>query len=267
MSSNLILYERVKQNEQIGEFLESVEDKSLLNPNFLPEGEEYLIIHWTCLHQNLETLKLLTKYFVFSGNEKSALLKRTPLHCLFTGDSRAEAAPEMIRHLFESCPQISHNEREDPTGWKPFTLAAVKEHMYGVKYLLAHNKEFYSYKDFGMAGCWTKDWILILEKRYLQYPRETRVSLRRELGFRGEDKEAAEVMARLPLLHYGYFQIKPRINELYYHPTEKAKRFFAIALRLPQELQMILCNYSRNIPKTSIKSDLLKCELICLLCQ
>jgi len=80
-------------------------------------------------------------------------------------------------------------------------------------------------------------------QRFIANPALTRHELRVRLGF--TEALAAEVFALTVFLCDGLLQLKPAI-------VTTTTRFFAIAKRLPMELQMILCNFVAGSKKQNI---------------
>ena len=94
----------------------------------------------------------------------------------------------------------------------------------------------HEYTALGIARKEEGDIVLLLE-RFIANPFQTRHELRVKLGML--DELAAEVFALIVFLCDDLLQLQPAS-----HPasdTSAAARFFAIAKKLPIELQMILC--------------------------
>jgi len=87
-----------------------------------------------------------------------------------------------------------------------------------------------------------------LLERFMANPAQTRLEVRMKLGVLDELAElAAEVFALTVFLCDDLLQLKPAS-----HAATAATRFFAIAKRLPLELQMILCRRAVGSMKQNI---------------
>ena len=89
-----------------------------------------------------------------------------------------------------------------------------------------------------------------LLERFLANPSQTRHELRVKLGVLNE--LAAEVFALTVFLCDDLLQLKPAIITTTVTTPLPAVRFFAIATRLPMEVQMILCHRGVGSMKQNI---------------
>ena len=89
--------------------------------------------------------------------------------------------------------------------------------------------------------------VVSLLERFMANPTQTRHELRVKLGVL--DKLAAEVFALTVFLCDDLLQLKPAPTTA---TSSAATRFFALAKRLPMELQMILCHLAVGSTKENI---------------
>jgi len=95
--------------------------------------------------------------------------------------------------------------------------------------------------------------VIPLLERFMETPIQTRHELRVQLGF--ADALAAELYAVLVFLCDELLQFKPAsLASAVTSFNPAAVRFFAIAKRLPMELQMVLCHVAVGSAKDSILS-------------
>ena len=89
----------------------------------------------------------------------------------------------------------------------------------------------------------------LLLRRYLEDPVGTKKALRQEL--RLDVRQAADLFAVVVLVTDGYLRLKSEKNE---KQTEEAAavRFLSLAMRLPMELQMVLCHRVCGVAKNNI---------------
>jgi len=92
--------------------------------------------------------------------------------------------------------------------------------------------------------------VVSLLERFMAYPAQTKHEVRVKLGVLVA--LAAEVFALTVFLCDDLLQFKPALVTTTPAATTPALRFFAIAKRLPMELQMILCHRAMGSTKESI---------------
>jgi len=148
-----------------------------------------------------------------------------------------------------------HVTLDDNMGRTPLWHASSEGNLEVIEWLIASGEDL---GDIGHAkGNWDGEEYTPLEiarkenmteavsvlQRFIANPALTRHELRVRLGF--TEALAAEVFALTVFLCDGLLQLKPAI-------VTTTTRFFAIAKRLPMELQMILCNFVAGSKKQNI---------------
>lgn len=250
---SMVMYE--SEVWKVRKLIERVNDKSRFNLKYVMTYGEYHIIHWICLHRNLEMLKLFLEHFpgAFKGNERSNLCRKTPLICYFFNDETLNVNPQMIHLLFENLPLINVKD-QDITLNTAMNVATGMGDIYGIKYLFSQENLTFEKVEFREYDPDIPEEIRQLQREHLENPEKLRKRLRQE----SKERDSAEVMAMLPLIHEGYLVQVP-------NKSEKAQKFFAIASRLPLELQMLVSNYSQGIAKDFVSGKFLQEKIVFLL--
>ena len=144
---------------------------------------------------------------------------------------------------------VTANEKE---GWTPLWMASCYGHCEVVKRLIACGRDLRDIhqkgKDWGknytpleVARKYKKTEVVSLLERFINNPEQTRFEVRVTLG--ALDELAAEVFALTVFLCDDLLRLKPAQTSLTCNPAAASgvTRFFAIAQKLPMELQMVLC--------------------------
>jgi hypothetical protein len=97
------------------------------------------------------------------------------------------------------------------------------------------------------GGC-VQSWVPDILVKFSKYPDEVRRQLRLDSGW--FDVQAANLLAPVVFLSDGLLQISRKAKGL--PISKKARAFFRIARKLPQELQMILCYRAAGSMRTNI---------------
>ena len=146
---------------------------------------------------------------------------------------------------------------------KALWCASRGGHLLAVKWLLASGKNVHAdyegvhggrgYTPLQIAIEWKQPEVASLLGAYAVSPGTTTRRLRAELDI--DEQDAADLFALCVFVSEGLLQVKPRHKE-----TPEAK-FFAVAIQLPCELQMILslrtCNSSTNLVRTKYREEAL----------
>ena len=137
-------------------------------------------------------------------------------------------------------PRVSLGEPEND-GYTPLYWAAFGGYLEVIRWWIASGREI----DLGEQGNWRTDAVLAAEEMdftdvvtllqgFKDNPAETRHVVRVELGM--HDELAAEMFALVVFVSDGLLDVDEEDGG-----SPPAARFFAIAARLPLELQMVLC--------------------------
>jgi hypothetical protein len=97
----------------------------------------------------------------------------------------------------------------------------------------------------------SRPWVLDLLVNFRDSPEATRHRVRLELGW--YDETASNVFSLVVFLSDGLLRLAPQSCAV--KPREKALSFFAIASKLPQELQMVLCYRVAGSARTTIPGE------------
>jgi len=104
------------------------------------------------------------------------------------------------------------------------------------------------YSALEIASAEEKAEVVSLLERFVANPTQTRHEVRMKLGVLGE--LAAEVFALTVFLCDGLLQLNPAFGSL--PSNDGAVHFFAIASKMPMELQMVLCHRAVGSMKQNI---------------
>jgi hypothetical protein len=212
------------------------------NPDFKvnwknKDGSDWTGLHMACARGHSSIVSLLLAHPDIDVNSKSKW-GSTPLSRACCGGRFS------VIELLLKDRRVLINAPSD-NGSTPLSVAAYGGHLEVIKAMIASGREL----DLGQPGEVNRDAIgeaklngktevVSLLERFRDLPDQTRHELRKELGW--HDVLAAEAFALVIFLCDDYFALAAHQEE----PGSKTVRFFAIAQRLPMELQMILCNRS-----------------------
>jgi len=146
----------------------------------------------------------------------------------------------------------------DHRGCTPFWWASYEGHRRIIEWLIASGRELGDVAN--VKGKWNDQEYTALEtartrkrvnvvsvlEMFMANPTQTRHEVRVKFGF--PDQVAAEVFALIVFLCDGVLQLKPALIS----SRPPGLRFFAIACKLPIELQMVLCHRVFESMKQSI---------------
>jgi len=249
-----------------------VEVRSLLrdHPN-LDVNLGYSGDHWTALHVAsregyVEVVKLLLAHPHIHVNVQNGL-GQTPL---MNSCNNGQAG---VVQLLLKDPRVDVT-LDDSNGRTPLWYASCYGHRKVVEWLIASGRELGDFDKKGkplngdgtestaleIAREKNKTEVVTVLKKFMKDPAQIRYELRVKLGF--PDVQVAEVFAAMVFLCDDLLQLKAANAPTTSKPkaiaaaasATAATRFFAIAKRLPMELQMILCHRAMNSAKESILS-------------
>jgi len=159
---------------------------------------------------------------------------------------RAEAVKLLLAH-----PAI--NSTIGASWCTPLEVATLEGHLNVIEVLIASGKDLGLQPKlaFTTKGRRNRSEVVSLLERFRNDPKKTRLELRVKLRF--PDELAAEIFALIVFLCDNLLQLKRAPTDTTTTTTSAtALQFFAIASKLPMELQMILCHRAVGSVKQNI---------------
>ena len=216
-----------------------------LNVNYRPENGN-TVLHTVAWYGRTEILKHLLAHPAIDVNPLTRA-GRTPLHhCCTTGEVEA------VKLLLKD-PRVRLLQDPDNLTQTPLWLAAFAGRLEAIRWIIAlrpHEMEL------GLASVSTLDdqeymprqiaWrsqrhdVVELLDKFAANPTLTRHEIR--LGLQIPEALAAEIFAQVVFLCDNLLRVVPAEGKQSVQASEGAVRFFAMALQLPMELQMVLCH-------------------------
>ena len=215
---------------------------------------------WTALHNasycgHVEVVKLLLAFPDINANLKDSN-GQTPLS--FACESGQVSVVQLLLKDYRVDVTLADNDGRTPLWW-----ASRYGHHEVIEWLIASGRDLgdiankkgkygWDGKDqtaLEIARKKGKTEVVSVLKIFMANPAQTRRDLRVKLGVLNE--LAAEVFALTVFLCDDLLQLKPT-SHLAATPDHAVTRFFAIAKRLPMELQMILCHRAAGSMKQNI---------------
>ena len=219
-----------------------------INVNWIHNTLQMAPLHAASFYNQAEVVKVLVAHPTINVNIKSDI-GHTPFSL---GCRRGHVS--VVRLLLKD-PRVDIT-LEDPRGCTPLWYAAYYGEHEVIEWLIASGKDIgienkkgkafgQDYTVLEIARERGKTEVMSLLERFIADPALIRHELRVKLGML--DELAAEVFVLTVFLCDGLLQLKPAS-----HPAAAATRFFAIASKLPMELQMILCHRAVGSMKQNI---------------
>lgn len=209
-------------------------DHPNLNVNYKPEGSKVTALHAASEEGHVEIVKLLLAHPDIDVN-KLGFNRYTALSLAVQSGHE-----NVVRALLKD-PRVQ-TFLPDDDGHTPLWWASLLGYFEVVKWMIVSGRELCQelngifngreYTAMNIAIRFQGAEIASLLERFMANPEQTRYELSVELGV--QDEHAAKRFALTAFLHDGLLQI---ING---ERNKPAARFFAIAQRMPMELQMIL---------------------------
>jgi len=191
----------------------------------------------------------------------------TPLHYLCAGECL-----DILINLIQ-LPEVSF-QKVDFISRNPFWMACYQGQKMVVKWLLGSGKDLNLEQHSApgnqsssnksadeVATLMNHAELSTLIRSFKLFPEETRKKIRREIQY--EEIMTSKLLALIILLCEGYFQFRDHPATIHSdsHPNangnEKAIRYLRLCTRLPIELQMLVSNYTYQLPKWFVSSRLL----------
>jgi len=198
-------------------------------------GGVYTLLHHACLADSRSVvIPLLLAHPDIDVNLKTRR-KATPFL-----DACLSGSTSCVREMLKDS-RVKVNEPNN-RGSTPLWIAAYCRQLDVIKWWIASGREMnlgkpgdiYKTDALGMAKNQRKNEVVTLLERFQENPKETRDTMRLELGLL--DGLAAEMFALVVFVSEELLRIKNTATT-----TTPAARFFRIATQLPLELQMVLC--------------------------
>ena len=233
-----------------------------VNPDFDINWENENDFQWTCLHiaasnGQAEVMKLLLEHPHINVNLKD-VEGQTPL-LLACCNGHVSVVQLLLKD-----PRVDIT-LEDHNGRTPLWVASRNAQQKVIEWLIASGRDLGDVKN-KRGKHWVEEQgynaletareipapgVVLLLERFMANPALTRHELRVELEF--PDELAADLFAVIVFLCDGLLQSKPALAATFSNPgATGALRFFAIASKLPRELQMVLCRRAVGSMKQNI---------------